>query len=123
MGPDRAATSSVWLTDHNARSVTSPPPRPSLSRARLVSTAVTLLDEAGLDKFSMRQLAGRLSVTAMSLYWYVDNKDDLLELALDEVLGTVHVPGAEEGATGVRTCEHSPASGGTCGSVTRGRCT
>lgn len=91
-----AAAPSVWLRDRRTRSAPTSS-RPSLSRGKLVSTAVALLDEEGLEKFSMRRLAGRLGVTVMSLYWYVDNKDDLLEFALDEVLGTVHVPGPEEG--------------------------
>lgn len=37
----------------------------------------------------MRRLAADLDVTAMSLYWYVDTKDDLLELALDTVFGEI----------------------------------
>ncbi|RFU87359.1 TetR/AcrR family transcriptional regulator [Streptomyces triticagri] len=52
---------------------------------RIVTETVALLDTDGLASFSMRKLAGRLGVTAMSVYWYVDTKDDLLELALDEV--------------------------------------
>jgi AcrR family transcriptional regulator len=53
---------------------------------------VRLLDAEGLAKFSMRRLAAELSVTAMSVYWYVDTKDDLLELALDAVYGELRLP-------------------------------
>ncbi|MDH6118584.1 TetR/AcrR family transcriptional regulator [Kitasatospora sp. GAS204B] len=55
-----------------------------LSRERIVRATVELLDADGVAAFSMRRLAAELEVTAMSLYWYVDTKDDLLELALDE---------------------------------------
>jgi AcrR family transcriptional regulator len=40
----------------------------------------------------MRRLATELGVTPMSVYWYVDNKADLLELALDEALGEMRIP-------------------------------
>ncbi|MFB7272766.1 TetR/AcrR family transcriptional regulator [Streptomyces sp. NPDC056244] len=58
----------------------------------MTAVAVRLLDAEGAAKFSMRRLAAELGVTAMSLYWYVDTKDDLLELALDRVFGEVRVP-------------------------------
>ncbi|MGO4838513.1 TetR/AcrR family transcriptional regulator C-terminal domain-containing protein, partial [Rhizobiaceae sp. 2RAB30] len=35
---------------------------------------------------SMRRLADRLGSGVMSLYWHVDNKEDVLDLALDSVL-------------------------------------
>ncbi|MFC8826265.1 TetR/AcrR family transcriptional regulator [Streptomyces sp. NPDC057137] len=56
-----------------------------LDRERIIAVSVRLLDAEGPAKFSMRRLAAELGVTAMSLYWYVDTKDDLLELALDSV--------------------------------------
>ncbi|MGI5339120.1 TetR/AcrR family transcriptional regulator [Streptomyces sp. CA-181903] len=64
----------------------------SLDRERIIATAVRLLDAEGLAKFSMRRLAAELGVTAMSVYWYVDNKDDLLELAMDEASGEIALP-------------------------------
>ncbi|MEW2580097.1 TetR/AcrR family transcriptional regulator [Streptomyces syringium] len=64
----------------------------ALDRQRIVEATVRLLDADGLAKFSMRRLADELDVTAMSVYWYVDSKDDLLEYALDEVCGEMVVP-------------------------------
>ncbi|MEU2514034.1 TetR/AcrR family transcriptional regulator [Streptomyces syringium] len=64
----------------------------TLDRQRIVEATVRLLDADGLAKFSMRRLADELDVTAMSVYWYVDSKDDLLEFALDEVNGEMVVP-------------------------------
>jgi len=62
------------------------PGEPPLSRDRIVSTAVELLDAHGLDGLTMRRLADRLGAGVMSLYWHVDNKEDVLDLALDAVL-------------------------------------
>lgn len=58
----------------------------------IVAAAVGLLDAEGDSQFSMRRLAAALYVTPMSLYWYVANKDDLLELALDAVAGEIRLP-------------------------------
>ncbi|MDQ0332077.1 AcrR family transcriptional regulator [Mesorhizobium sp. YL-MeA3-2017] len=51
-----------------------------------MATAVELLDAAGVDGLTMRGLADRLGSGVMSLYWHVDNKEDVFDLALDAVL-------------------------------------
>ncbi len=66
--------------------VQEPRSEPSLSRDRIVATAVELLDAEGVGGLSMRRLADRLGSGVMSLYWHVDNKEDVLDLALDSVL-------------------------------------
>ncbi|MEV8226257.1 TetR/AcrR family transcriptional regulator [Streptomyces sp. NPDC079167] len=80
---------SVWL-DRRTPARTRRADQPAgLDRDRITAASVRLLDADGLAKFSMRRLAAELDVTAMSLYWYVDTKDDLLELALDTVFGEI----------------------------------
>ena len=69
-----------------------PSSRPPLSRARVVDEAMTLADEAGLTALSMRALAGRLGVEAMSLYHHVAGKDALLDAMVDAVFGELHLP-------------------------------
>ncbi|MGO7672324.1 TetR/AcrR family transcriptional regulator [Rhizobium ruizarguesonis] len=59
---------------------------PPLSLERIVATAVDLLDAEGVDGLKMRRLADRLGSGAMSLYWHVDNKEEVFDLALDSVL-------------------------------------
>ncbi|ALU95036.1 TetR family transcriptional regulator [Streptomyces globisporus C-1027] len=83
---------SVWLgrtAPSRSRRTDSPA---GLDRNRITEASVRLLDADGLAKFSMRRLAAELDVTAMSLYWYVDTKDDLLELALDSVYAEIDRP-------------------------------
>ncbi|WP_046507763.1 TetR/AcrR family transcriptional regulator [Streptomyces odonnellii] len=82
-----------------ARSARSSDQHGGLDRDRITTVSVRLLDTEGAAKFSMRRLAAELGVTAMSLYWYVDTKDDLLELALDRVFGEVRVPDLTDDAT------------------------
>ncbi|MGW0534746.1 TetR/AcrR family transcriptional regulator [Streptomyces sp. NPDC003032] len=90
------ARTSVWLEGKAPRGGGRKGDQPSgLDRDRITEASVRLLDAEGLAKFSMRRLAAELNVTAMSVYWYVDTKDDLLELALDAVCGEMRLPGME----------------------------
>ncbi|MEU2155393.1 TetR/AcrR family transcriptional regulator [Streptomyces sp. NPDC019396] len=93
--PKRPARMSVWLGGKAPKSRKTDQPS-GLDRDRITEVSVRLLDAEGLAKFSMRRLAGELGVTAMSLYWYVDTKDDLLELALDAVFGELDLPEAAD---------------------------
>jgi AcrR family transcriptional regulator len=79
--PKRARRTSVWLQPAE-------PPRgePPLSRDRIVTAAVELLDAEGVGGLTMRRLADHLGSGVMSLYWHVGNKEDVFELALDSVL-------------------------------------
>ncbi|MGW6938314.1 TetR/AcrR family transcriptional regulator [Streptomyces xanthophaeus] len=87
---------SVWLATRPTRRRSEAPS--GLDRERIIEATVRLLDTDGLTRFSMRRLGAGLGVTAMSLYWYVDTKHDLLELALDRALGELVLP--EPGTAG-----------------------
>lgn len=67
-------------------------PKRGLSLEEMVGAAVALADEEGLEALSMRRVAGRLGVGAMSLYTYVPGKAELVELMVDRVLGEVALP-------------------------------
>lgn len=73
--------SSVWTRE------TRRPKASGLTRDQIVTAALEILDAEGLAALSMRKLGSRLDAGATSLYWYVTNKDELLELVLDEVWG------------------------------------
>jgi AcrR family transcriptional regulator len=87
---EKTVLGSVWLRADPAAT------RAPLSRDDIVRTAVKVLDRDGLDTFSMRRMAAELGTAATSaLYWRIANKNDLLELAVDEVLGEALVPAAD----------------------------
>lgn len=76
-----------------------------LSREVIARAALALTDEGGLDQLSMRKLGGQLGVEAMSLYHYVDNKDDLLDAVLDGLYSEIELPvdvPAEDWETAIR---------------------
>jgi AcrR family transcriptional regulator len=59
---------------------------------RIVAEALAIADTEGLDAVSMRPLAERLGVVPMALYKHVANKDALLTLMVDAVIGEIGVP-------------------------------
>jgi AcrR family transcriptional regulator len=64
-----------------------PAGRAGLTVDRIVAAAISLTDAEGLAALSMRKVAERLGVGAMSLYTYVPGKAELLDLMLDVVYG------------------------------------
>ena len=66
--------------------------RPSLSRARIVAAAASIVDAEGLAALSMRRLGRELGVQAMSLYGHVSGRDDLLNGVAELVLAEFEVP-------------------------------
>ena len=67
-----------------------------LDREAVVSAAIALADECGLEAVSLRRIADRLEVTPMALYRYVTSKDDLLDAMADRLYGELDLPAAGE---------------------------
>lgn len=97
----RGARVSIWLTGRGKGRRRVPAPAAGeadgLDLGKIVAVTVRLLDAEGLGRLSMRRLAAELGVTAMSVYWYVDTKDELLELALDCVYAELDLPADDDG--------------------------
>ena len=66
--------------------------RQPLTRDAIVDAALQLLDREGIGGLSMRKLAQELDVGAASLYWHVRDKEELLGLLLDRIVGEGKVP-------------------------------
>jgi AcrR family transcriptional regulator len=88
-----ARIGNVWLRPSRGGRSGEPP----LTRARIVRAAVALLDDEGMDRLTMRRLAERLQVGATTLYWHVTTKDDVVDLAVDEIFGEAPVPAEPTG--------------------------
>ncbi|BDM69289.1 GntR family transcriptional regulator [Streptomyces nigrescens] len=63
-----------------------------LTRERIVRAALDIADGEGLAAVSMRSVAARLGVAAMSPYRYVNSKDDLVLLMADAAFGEEGYP-------------------------------
>jgi AcrR family transcriptional regulator len=66
-----------------------------LWRDRVLRTALTHVDQAGLEGFTMRRLAQVLDVAPMALYRHVANKDDLMDGMIDLVFAEIELPAAD----------------------------
>jgi AcrR family transcriptional regulator len=70
--------------------------RDTLTREQIVKAAIDLLDDEGLDGFSMRTLGRRLGSAATAVYWHVGSKDNLVALAADQVWQEITLPDPTE---------------------------
>ena len=76
---------------------THPEPRPRLSREQVLGAAVQLADRDGIGALTMRKLSQELGVEAMSLYYHVSNKDEILDGMIDLVFAGIGLPSPGEG--------------------------
>jgi AcrR family transcriptional regulator len=65
-------------------------PRLPLSRERVLRAAVTVADEGGIESLTMRRLADVLGAEAMSLYYHVAKKDEVLDGIAGAVVGEIN---------------------------------
>lgn len=66
--------------------------REPLTRHRALLAAVALADRDGIHALSMRKLAAELGVEAMSLYYHVKNKSEILDGMVDIVFSELTLP-------------------------------
>nr|WP_315904257.1 TetR/AcrR family transcriptional regulator C-terminal domain-containing protein [Streptomyces sp. ASQP_92] len=81
----------------SARTPAPPPParvraEGELTRERIVAAAMEIADGEGLGALSMRGVAARLGVAAMSPYRHVGGKDELVLLMADAAFGEARYP-------------------------------
>jgi AcrR family transcriptional regulator len=89
------SASDAPATDGGSRSLWFSPPiddpdrRPQLTPQRIVTEALTVIAEDGIQALTMRSLAARLGVVPGALYHHFGNKQQLQDLLLDGVLAEV----------------------------------
>jgi AcrR family transcriptional regulator len=108
---DQPSTSRVrpgqpaWVDVDPSKDYTRPLP---LSRPRIVRAALQLVDDKGLAALTMRALATELEVSPMALYNHVRDKDELVDLMVDLMLGEVDCSATEgDWVTQLRALVHS----------------
>jgi AcrR family transcriptional regulator len=69
--------------------------RPRLTRERVLLSAMAIADAGGLDALTIRSLGQSLGVKAMSVYYYVANKDEILDGIIDLVFSEIELPAAD----------------------------
>ena len=87
-GAGQPAPEPPWRTTPRRRNV----PRPQLSRDVVVAAALQVLEKDGGETLTMRRVAEQIGVSASSLYGYVANKEELVQLVLDRIFEEIEVP-------------------------------
>jgi TetR/AcrR family transcriptional regulator, tetracycline repressor protein len=83
--------------------VTRGPGRPaSITRSDVIDAGLRLAGDVGLDRFTMAQLAEELGVAPMTAYHHVSNRNELVQLVVEELLSRVDIPPPDSGPWDVR---------------------
>lgn len=81
---------SIWLRkERSGRG-----PTPEHGRAQIAAAAIELADAGGLEAVSTRKVAAAIGAGATSLYRYVENRNELLDLMLDTACGELDLSGS-----------------------------
>ena len=67
-----------------------------LSKEKVIDAALDLADEAGVTSLTMRKLADKLGVEAMSIYYHVANKNEILDAILDAIFSEIELPSPDD---------------------------
>ncbi|MDF5757597.1 TetR/AcrR family transcriptional regulator [Spongiactinospora sp. TRM90649] len=83
--------------------------RRPLSRDRVLQAAIRVADHGGVEAITMRRVAQKLGVEAMSLYHHVPNKDTILDGVVDVVFEAIELPtaGCDDWRDAIRARAHS----------------
>lgn len=82
----RLSSLDVWLRSEPASR------RPRFTREEIAAAAIRIADAEGFDAVSMRRLAAELDAGTMTLYHYIETKDELLTIVTDAVMAEVVIP-------------------------------
>ncbi|MEZ0578827.1 TetR/AcrR family transcriptional regulator [Nocardioides sp. MH1] len=78
----RKSTTKGWLMPDESREA---PPKPRLTRDRIIDAALQMMAEQGYEAVSMRSLAKTLGTGPASLYAHVANREQLDQLVMDRI--------------------------------------
>ncbi|WP_405921615.1 GntR family transcriptional regulator [Streptomyces sp. NBC_00122] len=91
-GAATAAATAAPVTPTRRRPSPAADPEQELSLDRIVRAAIEIADAEGISALSMRGVAARLGVAAMSTYRYVPSKEDLVLHMADAAFGEESYP-------------------------------
>jgi AcrR family transcriptional regulator len=79
--PNRLTATPIWARPEPTTR------NPRFSREQIAAAALAIADADGFEAVSMRRIAAALGAGTMSLYRYIETKDDLLALIDDAIIG------------------------------------
>lgn len=61
----------------------------NLSKDLIIQTALGMIEEQGIEGFSLRKLAQKLNCEAMSIYYHMKNKEQILDQIVDFLISKI----------------------------------
>lgn len=71
----------------------------SLTRDQILETALEIIDEGGLDAFTLRELGRRLGVSQMAAYRHFPDKATIIDALADRIMSSVRIDDSGRFAT------------------------
>lgn len=78
-----------------------------LTRDAILHSAMDLIRQEGVEAFSMRRLASVLGVNPMAVYYYVPNKEAILQAVVEHALSELPLPETVDWQSAVRYAAES----------------
>jgi AcrR family transcriptional regulator len=69
--------------------------RSALTREKVLTAAIELADEIGIEALTIRRLADKLGVGAMTIYHHVPSKEDIIDGMVEIVFAEIEKPPAD----------------------------
>ena len=91
--------------DETRRARPVPPTRLTLNRDYIATVALSLIDDIGLDKFSMRKLGTELGVDPMAVYRYFTDQETLFDGVAEALFEELDVESLPWQGTWRQLCE------------------
>jgi AcrR family transcriptional regulator len=88
---------SIWIRPERSARGRGQDRARALTRDEIVRAAIEIADAEGLEAASMRNIARKLNVGTMSLYWHIENRDQLWALMRDAYMGEIRMPEESSG--------------------------
>jgi len=66
--------------------------RPPLNRDRVLTGAIALADEVGMEGFTIRKLATAIDVKPMTIYHHIPNKEAIVDGMVDVIFSEIDLP-------------------------------
>ncbi|MBT2216803.1 TetR/AcrR family transcriptional regulator [Virgibacillus dakarensis] len=63
----------------------------SVTKDKIISTSWKLLQQEGLELFSMRKLSKKLDLTVSSIYWHFNSKEAIFQELINQVSGEIEI--------------------------------
>jgi len=83
------------VTPTDSQEMSTKEKRPRLNAERVLSSAVALADEIGIEQLTIRRLADALKVKPMTIYHHVPNKEAIIDGMVDLVFAEIENPDPE----------------------------